>query len=204
VPSYTELYYRDPANFGSPLLRPETAWTYEAGGDWIPRDALRVSAAVFERRETNNIDYVRSSFSDPWRAVNLTKLNFTGAELSAAIALARGQQISVGYEALRGAQQAIPELMSKYVFNYPSQSGVVAWSGAFRHGITARSRLAVLNRRGRAAYTLVDASAAYQQGRLHPFVQLTNLAGAHYEEILGVVMPGRGIVGGLEFVLRGK
>ncbi|HEX8986006.1 MAG TPA: TonB-dependent receptor, partial [Bryobacteraceae bacterium] len=204
VPTYTELYYRDPANFGSPLLRPETAWTYEAGGDWIPRDALRVSAAVFERRETNNIDYVRSSFTDPWRAVNLTRLNFTGAEVTAAVAPARGQRIAVSYEALRGARQAIPDLMSKYVFNYPSQSGVVAWSGAFRHGFTARSRLAVLNRRGRPAYTLVDVSGAYGRGRLHPFLQLTNLAGARYEEILGVAMPGRGIVGGLEFVLKGK
>jgi iron complex outermembrane recepter protein len=204
VPSYTELYYRDPANVGSPLLRPETAWTYEAGADWIPRDSVRLSAAVFERRETNNIDYVRASLSEPWRAVNLTRLNFTGAEITAAITPARGQRISVSYEALHGAEQALGGLVSEYVFNYPSQGCVLAWQGAFRHGIVARSRVAVLNRLGRPAYTLVDASAAYGEGRVRPFVQLTNLAGARYEEIMGVTMPGRGVLGGVEFILRGK
>lgn len=204
VPTYTELYYRDPANFGSPLLRPETAWTYEGGADWIPRDSVRISAAVFERRETNDIDYVRASLTDPWRAVNLTKLNFTGAEITAAVVPLRGQRLSISYEALHGAEQSLAGLVSKYVFNYPSQSGVIAWQAALPHGIAARSRVAVLNRLGRPAYTLVDASAAYGQGRIRPFLQLTNLAGARYEEIMGVAMPGRGIVGGLEFILRGK
>ncbi|HEY2018011.1 MAG TPA: TonB-dependent receptor, partial [Bryobacteraceae bacterium] len=31
VPSYTDLYYHDPGNMGSPNLRPERAWTYEGG-----------------------------------------------------------------------------------------------------------------------------------------------------------------------------
>jgi hypothetical protein len=33
-------------------------------------------------------------------------------------------------------------------------------------------------------------------------VKLTNLGNASYEEISGVVMPGRGIVGGLSVVVR--
>ena len=36
VPTYTDLYYHDPANLGSPTLRPERAWTFEAGVDWAP------------------------------------------------------------------------------------------------------------------------------------------------------------------------
>ena len=35
---------------------------------------------------------------------------------------------------------------------------------------------------------------------LRPFLQLTNLTAARYEEIPSVPMPGRGIVGGLELV----
>ena len=34
LPSYTDLYYHDPANVGSPTLRPESAWSYEGGIDW--------------------------------------------------------------------------------------------------------------------------------------------------------------------------
>ena len=40
---------------------------------------------------------------------------------------------------------------------------------------------------------------------MRPFLRFTNLTNADYQEILGVAMPGRGIVGGLELVLlRGK
>src|SRR5690606_38842340 len=34
VPSFTDLYYQDPANRGNPDLRPERAWGYEGGLDW--------------------------------------------------------------------------------------------------------------------------------------------------------------------------
>ena len=36
VPSYTDLYYHDPGNVGSPNLRPERVWAYEGGLDLEP------------------------------------------------------------------------------------------------------------------------------------------------------------------------
>ncbi len=35
-------------------------------------------------------------------------------------------------------------------------------------------------------------------GHLRPFLQLTNLTNANYQEIVGVVMPGRTAIGGVE------
>ena len=60
VPSYTDLYYHDPANLGNPNLRPERAWTYETGVDWVPSARLRGGLTVFERRERDGIDYYRT------------------------------------------------------------------------------------------------------------------------------------------------
>jgi iron complex outermembrane receptor protein len=202
VPTYTELYYEDPANIGSPNLKPEDAWTFEAGADWAPRDSVRVSASVFQRRQTNSIDYVRGGDTDPWMAVNLGKLRFTGAEVSVNFSPVRGQHLAVSYEALTGAQQTLGGLESKYVFNYPSQSGVISWQGKIYRGFIARTRLGAVNRRRQAPYALWDVSAAYTQGRVHPFVQLTNLIDSRYQENIGVVMPGRGVLGGLEFIIR--
>src|SRR5579872_3460703 len=59
LPTYTDLYYHDPANLGSPNLRPERAWSYEAGLNWAPATRLRADLAVFHRRERDGIDYVR-------------------------------------------------------------------------------------------------------------------------------------------------
>ena len=56
VPSYTELYYEDPANIGNPNLRPERAWNYEGGIDWTPSSRWHGDLTVFERRELDGID----------------------------------------------------------------------------------------------------------------------------------------------------
>ncbi|RPI11702.1 MAG: TonB-dependent receptor, partial [Acidobacteriales bacterium] len=57
LPSYTDLYYHDPASQGSPNLRPERAWSHEAGLDWHASTRLRGSVTAFHRRETDGIDY---------------------------------------------------------------------------------------------------------------------------------------------------
>jgi iron complex outermembrane receptor protein len=63
----------------------------------------------------------------------------------------------------------------------------------------------VIARRDRAPYALWELYAASTRGRVHPFLQFTNLADVRYQEIPGVWMPGRAVVGGLEWVvLQGK
>jgi iron complex outermembrane receptor protein len=201
IPTYTDLYYHDPVNLGSPDLKPETAWSYEGGAEWTRWGFCRLSATVFHRRETNVIDYVRSSTDEPWRAMNISRLRFTGLEASAILVPAKRQQITVSYEALAGAREALGPLLSKYVFNYPSHSGVVAWQGSYGAWLW-RARLGAVNRLARAPYAVLDVSAGYTRGRIHPFLRLANLGDTRYEEVAGVVMPGRAIVGGINLVLR--
>ena len=67
VPSYTDLYYQDPANMGNPNLKPERAWTYEGGLDWNPAPRVRGDVTVFQRRERDGIDYYRASPADLWQ-----------------------------------------------------------------------------------------------------------------------------------------
>jgi iron complex outermembrane receptor protein len=43
---------------------------------------------------------------------------------------------------------------------------------------------------------------AFPHGRVHPFVQASNLSNTSYQEILGVLMPGRTLIGGVELVFR--
>ena len=35
LPTYTDLYYSDPATIGNANLKPESAWSGEAGADWV-------------------------------------------------------------------------------------------------------------------------------------------------------------------------
>jgi len=197
LPSFTDLYYHDPANRGSPDLRPETAWSYEGGIDFRPASALVAEVTVFQRRERDGIDYVRRSPDDIWRATNIQRLRFTGVEAAAGIRPGRAQRLELRYTALAGAQSAAGDVVSRYVFNYPRHSGVLSWEVAVA-GVAFRSRLGALERYQRRPYAVWDLYAARTGGRLRPFVQFTNLTATVYEEIPGVAMPGRGIFGGVE------
>ena len=202
VPSYTELYYEDPANIGNPNLRPERAWTYEGGIDWNPSSRWHGELTVFERRERDGIDYFRASPNDLWQAFNIDSLNFTGAESSLRFAASHTQTLDFRYTWLMGTEDTVPLGETKYTFYYPIHSGVVAWQASLAAHLLLRTRLGVLDRRSQGVYALWDVDAAYTRGPVHPFLRMSNLTNTSYQEVQGVVMPGRTVIGGLELVLR--
>jgi iron complex outermembrane receptor protein len=193
LPTYTDLFYRDPANEGNPLLRPERAWSFEGGLDVGP-----VGVTVFQRREKDGIDFVRTSPASIWRATNFQALNFTGVEAHWRRTIARVHRVELAYTGLNGAQSVLNGLQSKYVFNYPRHSGVASWQAAFGDGWIARSRLGAMERFGRSPYAVWDVYGSWQKHRVRPYLQLANLTSTRYEEFVGIRMPGRSFVGGIE------
>jgi len=202
VPSYTELYYEDPANIGNPNLRPERAWNYEGGIDWTPGSRWHGDFTVFERRERDGIDYYRASPNDLWQAVNIDALNFTGVESGLRFAVTGSQSLDFRYSWLQGNENTIPIGETKYTFYYPVHSGIISWQASLPSHFMVRTRVGVLDRRAEGTYALLDVDAAYTRGSVHPFVRLSNLTNTSYEEVQGVVMPGRTLIGGVELVLR--
>jgi iron complex outermembrane receptor protein len=93
--------------------------------------------------------------------------------------------------------------MSKYAFNYPVESAIAQWRGSIGSRVVGRTRIGIVNRLQHYPYTVWDASAGYAVGHVRPYLQLTNITNADYQEILAVAMPSRGIVGGVELILPG-
>jgi len=201
LPTFTELYYRDPANQGNAALLAERAWSYEGGADYRPSARWRLQTTLFHRQDRNGIDYMSGSPSGPWVARNISSLNFTGVESSAAWQW-RGQVLDWSYTGMRGVSQLLPGVYTKYSFNYPVHSGVFSWSANLPGSLTARTRVGAAERRGRGAYAVWDLYMARARGPVRPFVQFTNLNNSRYQEILTIPMPGRAIVGGVELVIR--
>jgi iron complex outermembrane recepter protein len=105
------------------------------------------------------------------------------------------------YTWLLGTQDTVPIGYTKYTFNYPTDSAVAAWQGEYQ-GVLYRTRLGVLNRREREPYALWDVYAGLSRGTVHPFVQMSNVTATSYQEIQGVRMPGRTVIGGVEWVVK--
>jgi iron complex outermembrane receptor protein len=201
IPTYLDLYYKDPATIGNPNLTPESAWNFEAGLDWFPRDNLAWITTVFYSPQRNTIDYTRASAADPWQASNLSGLHFSGVETALDWRLGHSQQLKASWTLLVGAQDALHGLQSEYVFNYLTNNGRVEWTWTSSHGILVDSRLGVVQRFHADPYPVWDSSVARASGRMRPYLQMTNLSNTGYEEIVGVRMPGKSFVGGVEFSL---
>lgn len=204
LPSFTDLYYSDPANRGNSNLKPESATSYEAGVDAYLSTRLRASITVFQRRDTDLIDYVKPTSGDTvFVATNFGKLRFTGLEASTLWEPAAGHRIAVSFTALRGLNQSSGMQLSKYTFNYPIHNALVEWRGHIRDKILARTRIGVVNRLSRRPYGVWDASVGWTAARVRPFLQFTNITNTTYYEILNVLMPRRSVIGGIELVLFG-
>ncbi len=197
LPTYTDLYYHDPANLGNALLKPEHAWSYEGGVEWEIARGWRAEATVFQRRDYDGIDYVRASLADVWRATNFDRLRFTGFEGALITSPAKRQTFALRYTAIQGAAGSLGGLYSKYAFNFPEHSAALEYTGSVGP-LLLRSRVGAEERIGRNPYGVWDAYAAWSGWRLQPFLQLTNLTNTAYQEIFGIPLPGRGVIGGVE------
>ena len=203
LPSYTDIYYSSPSTLGNTNLKPESATSYEAGLDAYLRSDLHAAVTVFQRRDSNVIDYVEPAGSAIFQAQNLPRLHFTGVEASVVYEPVRGQHVSVSFAALHG-QFASPEnIVTEYTFAYPVHDAVIEWRGTIAKHVVGRTRIGVVNRVGSNAYAVWDASAAYSVGRVRPFLQLTNITSTVYQDIPLVAEPKRGVIGGVELYLFG-
>lgn len=203
LPTFTDLYYSDPANRGNPNLKPETAWTYE-GGLQLSAGKSSADLVVFYRRDNNNIDYVRANASDVWQAANLTRLRFTGVEAKWRWQLSTRQRVDFLYTGLHGAQAALNGLQSRYVFQYPVHAGTFTWWGQLPWQIETHLRLQTLQRYSRDVYPVAEFSLTRSFRYFRPYLQLTNFTNTGYEEIAGVRMPGRAVYAGLELYWRNR
>jgi iron complex outermembrane receptor protein len=209
LPTYTDLYYSDPTTIGNPKLKPESAWSGEAGVDWARASRLSLSATGFYNRQHDAIDYVRAAPTLPWNAINLSGLRFAGIESSAMWVPAKGEKVQVAWTQLFGAQPSLNGLESEYALNYPVENLHATWTAALWRGLTLTNSIAIAKPYqqpgnppwNRTAYPVWNAALTQTSWKLHPYLRLGNLSNTGYQEIRGVAMPGRSITCGVSLWL---
>jgi iron complex outermembrane receptor protein len=213
LPTYTDLYYADPATKGNAALKPESSWSYEGGLDWKPASGrVTLTAAGFRLNETNAIDYSKQQLgtavltaAEQWQAINVPTLNISGAEASARVQISSVEWIDLSYTAAHSGNLPAGYL-SEYAFNYAAQNAVFGWTGelpgAWGKQVSAHTQVNIVQKTGYTAYPLWDVSVARNTGRIRPYLRLLNLSNTGYTEIVGVSMQGRTVMGGMELDWR--
>lgn len=195
IPSFTEMYYKSPVDEGNPALRPETAWTGEAGVRGGGR-RFGWEVSLFRRKGRNLIDWVGASPGGPWHAENLGRASTSGAELLLRGELAgepllpRRWSLSV---TVLDTQGTLPRgEVSKYVLSSLRRQALLSgsWNLGERGSLTAALRH--LLRYGQRPATTADVRLSWTLRRdLALTLEGTNLFGERWSGAGGVPLPGR-------------
>jgi iron complex outermembrane receptor protein len=199
VPTYTELYYTSPTNMGNPALRPEQAWTYEAGLEWRS-GGHRADLSAFRREGSDLIDWVRADPEDPWQVQNLTSVRTDGVEASwewrARAPHPFLRRLRAGYAWLE-SERDTGELESKYVLDHLRHQAVLDAEHALVLGLSQSWRFLYEQQLDGADRFVVDTRLWRPLGRGELFLEVTNLFDADYEGAGGVPQPGRWVSAGV-------
>ncbi len=204
VPTFTERYYQDPANFARPEVGPETAWAGETGADLFLADGWSLGATLFARQDHDVIDWLRPDATVRWRTYNIRDVDTLGVELTARKTLAGGSFVQVGYSSLDLNAAAVTQL-SKYVLDYAPHSFAAAAAIPLPGTIRVAPRLEYKHRTrstGVSDYAVLDLRVSRGFGNYEIHVDGTNLFDASYQEVLGVQMPGAAVSVSLSARLR--
>jgi len=189
IPTFTELYYKDPNHQASSALKPESAWSAEAGTDFIPAANWLGYVNCFIRRERNVIDWIRSSDDEKWRTSNIRRIRASGIEIGIERALGTGARLAAHYS--RTSMDAGSfDRQSKYVLDYSRDNWTTAASIPIHFGLIYQQSLRYKRRIDGRSYWLLDGRLEKHSSKFVLAVDFTNLLNSQYQEVIGVDMPG--------------
>jgi iron complex outermembrane receptor protein len=194
VPTFTELYYSDPSNLGNPDLVAEHGWSLDFGAVWT-QSGWTFSATPFWRWDHDVIDWTRQSPAERWRSANIRDVSTRGFE--AAIERRLDTSMVRIYYSLLDVDAPQLDMLSKYVLEYAKHQSGGSISVPFGHNFRVAVNVDHRHRVDGQSYQLMGARFSHRWGQVEAFVDGTNLLDEDYQEISGVVMPGRWITVGV-------
>ena len=201
IPTYTDLYYSDPATIGNEDLEPEEAIAYEFGGKYISSQ-LTASFAYFYRDASNLIDYVKENEADRFMATNLVELTTEGFEINTSYNFMLNnlkQNVSLGYTFIEDEAGELDVNFSRYSIN------------SLKHHFTSRLNIQLIKnlnfniiykhaeRTSGLSYNVWDSSISIKAKSLNFTFTAANIFNADYIETGFVPMPPSNVLFGLRY-----
>ena len=203
VPTYTDLYYSDPANLGNPELQPESALNYELGMKWMSK-YVRTTVSGFVRDSENLIDWTKENENDQWFPSNIGRISIKGVEVSGKFNLSiqnNTPSLYVGYTYLNGNNN-IDATISRYALDLLNHQINVGLDYSISEGWIHSTRFKYVDRINLENYSLLDTKISYRKGTLGYGIFVNNLFDREYTETNLVPMPGRWLGVSLNYKIR--
>jgi len=191
APSFTELYYQDPANLGDSLLKPERARENEIGFITVIKN-ISLQSAAYLRKTENNIDWVKGGNGTIWQAKNIGKTEIYGFESSVKLVVGTLLTLRAGASYTRINHELPDGYHSKYALEVPvfksfatiGAFSLLEFNPVYYYSGNDSTRI-LLNASINKKISFVK--------RLESNLSLniTNLLDKRYEDFKGVPIPGR-------------
>ncbi|GAA4295084.1 TonB-dependent receptor [Aestuariibaculum suncheonense] len=201
VPTYTDLYYRDPSSIGNENLEPEEALSGEIGGKFFS-SRFNASFAFFYKDAENLIDYVKANTDDPFMAQNIRDSKTKGFEVNTSYNFSISnlkQNLSVGYTFMEDKIGDINLDFSRYSINSLKHHFTSRLSTRVTKNINFNVIYKYAERTQGLSYNVLDASAIFNINQLELSITANNIFDADYIETGIVPMPPSNVLFGLRY-----
>lgn len=203
-PTFTELYYSGGGLSGNSKLEAEESINYELGVSWRSSET-HFDLAVFQRENTNLIDYVQNPFDEIFYAQNFTEVRTKGLETGFQwfTPLTYINKLFVQYSKL-DSDLDIADRITQYSLNHFKQQIILGGSYEIpiTQGLSQSWKIRYEERLTDSRQTTVDTRISWMDESLRIFIDVTNLLDEIYEDIPGMPMPGRWFKMGFEYNVR--
>ncbi len=192
-PTYTELYYRDPANIGSPYLKTEHSSNINAGFDVTGKNH-EFGISLFTRKSTNVIDWVRNSGenNDPvWNAANHGRIITNGMEIKFNFTILENWKNSFNTVMLTQSVERKKGVKSKYSLNPLDKTFTATITGPLFKNIQCALITRLEQQLHGESRTPVTLEILRNLGAYKTVFSVRNVFNERYEEISGLQAPGR-------------
>lgn len=196
IPTYTDLFYNDPATSGNPNLNPEEAISEEIGLKYS-KGSFNLSTAVFNRDSNNLIDFVKNNESDKWQATNIQDLNTFGFEVNSSYAYRYkdySQQFLIGYTYLNESIGANQFAFSRYIINSLKHHFTATYKSQFFRNFKQTLVYKFADRTSGESYTVIDLMLTLELKSFNVSLIGNNILDAQYTETNLVPMPGANVM----------
>jgi vitamin B12 transporter len=192
LPTFTELYYSDPANQGNASLEAEKGWNYQTGIKY-KTGQFSWQNIVFWRNLNKAIDWTKYPGETTWQARNISVVDSYGLESTINL----NPVMKINYQYLNNHLTAV-DYFSKYNTNYLKHNASLHF-GYTLPGQIKNDWAAIYRQPSQLSpYTLLDLKISRQfSPNWTIYLSATNLLNTYYEEIGGIPRPGRWLLLGL-------
>ncbi|WP_374446020.1 TonB-dependent receptor plug domain-containing protein [Epilithonimonas sp.] len=189
IPTFTDLYYTSPAEKGNPDLAPENAVSSELGYRFQNQKIL-AKISGFMRNTTNGIDWQKDALLDPWKAVNIAKIDLKGFETEFRHQLFSFLNYQLAYTYLDN-QYRDEMKYSRFSLQNLRHQFVAQLDVKFLKFFSNQLIYKYSERLNLGSYNILDEQLNFRYKDLNFYVLINNLTNTKYTESNLVPMPGR-------------